>query len=144
MPIDQAADNTTRVAEIFAAFGRGDIDYILDRATDDVRFVAHLDARVPWSGEFVGKAEVAGYFQAMGSAVEISDHPVFSLTAQDDRVVARGEVSFRVRQTDRSGSSNWIYLFRLDQGKVSNFEQFNDHGLAQAFSTTLDSASAAI
>lgn len=144
MSIDQAADNTTRVAEIFAAFGRGDIGYILDRTTDDVRFVSHLDARVPWSGEFVGKAEVAGYFQAMGSAVEISDHPVFSLTAQDDRVVARGEVSFRVRQTDRSGSSNWIYLFRLDQGKVASFEQFNDQGLAQAFNTTPDTASAAI
>lgn len=136
MTIDQAADNTTRVAEIFAAFGRGDVGYILDRATDDVRFVAHLDPEVPWSGEFVGKAGVAGYFQAMGSAVEVSDHPVFSLTAQDDRVVARGEVSFRVRQTDRSGSSGWIYLFRLDQGKIAGFEQFNDPGLARAFSTT--------
>jgi ketosteroid isomerase-like protein len=133
MSIDQATDNATRVAEIFAAFGRGDLGFILDRVTDDVRFVSHLDPRVPWAGQFHGKDQVAGYFQAMGSAVEVIDHPVVSLTAQDDRVIARGEVSFRVRQTDRPGSSSWVYVFCLDQGKITSFEQFNDQGLAHAF-----------
>lgn len=131
--IDQAPANTAQVATIFEAFGRGDVGFILGELTDDVRFVSHLDPAVPWAGEFVGKEQVAGYFQAMGTAVEISGHPVTSTTAEDDRVVAKGEVNFRVRETGRTGSSTWVYIFTMQDGKVAGFEQFNDTGLVRAF-----------
>ena len=127
-------NNTEQVQAIFGAFGRGDIGYILDQLADDVRFVSHLDPVVPWAGEFAGKADVARYFQALVEAVEVEDHPVTSLVTEDDTVVARGEVSFRVRASDAPGSSSWIYVFTLHDGAVKRFDQFNDTGLAAAFS----------
>ena len=55
------------------------------------------------------------------------------LVAQDDTVVATGDVRFRVRETGREGSSSWVYIFKLTDGKVRSYDQFNDAGLAEAF-----------
>ncbi len=126
--------NTEQVAKIFEAFGRGDIGFILDQLADDVRFVSHLDPVVPWSGEYTGKGDVTRYFQALGGAVDVADHPVTSLVAQGDTVVATGDVSFRVRNTGKLGASKWVYIWKLDDGHVRSYEQFNDTGLATAFS----------
>ena len=110
-------ENTEQVTKIFEAFGRGDVGYILDQLADDVRFVSRLDPVVPWAGEFSGKDDVAGFFQAMGSSVEVGDHPVSALVAEGDTVVATGDVSFRVRETGKTGSSCWVYIFKLERRK---------------------------
>ena len=126
-------NNIKLVESIFDAFGQGDIRYILDQLTDDVMFAARLDGVVPWSGEYAGKSNVSNFFQALGSAVEVTAHPVNELVAHGDTVVAMGDVSFRVRDTGREGASSWVYVWRLRDGRVCGYEQFNDPRLAQAF-----------
>jgi len=126
-------ENTERVTRVFEAFGRGDVAYILDQLADDVRFVSHLDPIVPWAGEFCGKDDVARYFQALGSSVDVGDHPVNALVAQGDTVVALGDVSFTVRETGKTGSSSWVYIWKLANGQIQNYDQFNDSGLVEAF-----------
>ena len=126
-------ENTERVTKIFEAFRRGDVGYILDQLTDDVRFTSHLDHIVPWAGEYSGKDNVIQVFQALGGSVEVADHPVTSIVAQGDTVVATGDVSFRVRETGKPGSSKWVYIWKLADGQVQSYDQFNDTGLAEAF-----------
>ena len=125
--------NTDHVERIFEAFGRGDIAYILDQLADDVRFVSHLDPIVPWAGEFAGKDNVSRFFQALGGSVEVSDHPVNGIVAQGDTVVAMGDVSFSVRETGKTAASSWVYIWKLANGQVQSYDQFNDAGLAEAF-----------
>jgi ketosteroid isomerase-like protein len=125
--------NTERVTRIFEAFGRGDVTYILDQLADDVRFVSHLDPIVPWAGEFSGKENVGRFFQALGSSVDVADHPVNAVVAQGDTVVAMGDVTFSVRETGKTGSSSWVYVWRLANGQVQTYDQYNDTGLAEAF-----------
>ena len=57
----QEAQNTKVVQEAYAAFGRGDVQGILDRLTDDVIWngVYGAASYVPTSGERRGKAAVA-------------------------------------------------------------------------------------
>jgi len=127
-------ENTEQVTKIFEAFGRGDVTYILDQLADDVRFVSHLDPVVPWAGEYSGKDNVARFFQALGTSVQVASHPVTALVAQGDTVVATGDVSFNVRETGKAGSSKWVYIWKLANGQVLGYDQFNDTGLAEAFS----------
>jgi ketosteroid isomerase-like protein len=127
------SQNTEQVARIFEAFARGDVPYILDQLADDVRFHSHLDASVPWAGEFVGKENVVRFFQALGGSIEVAEHPVTSLVAQGDTVVATGDVSFKVRETGKGGSSSWVYIWKLEGGAVRSYDQFNDTGLSAAF-----------
>ena len=125
--------NTEQVTKIFDAFARGDVGYILDQLADDVRFVSHLDPIVPWAGAYSGKDNVTRFFQALGSSVEVADHPVNALVAQGDTVVAMGDVSFRVRQTQKAGASKWVYIWKVANGQIKSYDQFNDTGLAEAF-----------
>lgn len=125
--------NTAQVTKIFEAFGRGDIAFILDQCADDVRFTSHLDPVVPWAGEFLGKENVMSFFQALGGAVEVGEHPVKSLVAQGDTVVATGDVSYRVRESGKAGASAWVYIWKLADGKVQSYDQFNDASLALSF-----------
>lgn len=126
-------ENSQRVEALFAAFGRGDIPYILKQLTDDVRWVAHLDPVVPWAGDFSGRQNVPPYFQGLVGAVQVTAHTVNKLVADGDTVVALGDVAFRVAETGTEGSSSWVYVWRLRDGKVCGFDQYNDPGLAAAF-----------
>ena len=126
-------ENTERVAQVFEAFGRGDVQYILDQLASNVRFTSHLDPAVPWAGEYEGKDNVARYFEALGGAVEVTEHPVNALVADGDTVVAMGDVTFRVRETGKTGSSSWVYIWKLANGQVQSYDQYNDTGLAEAF-----------
>ena len=127
------ATNTKLIESIFDAFGSGDIPYILEQLTDDVQFTAHLDPIVPWAGTYGGKAAVVEYFQALGGSVEVLEHPVTGLVAQDDTVVARGDVTFRARSTGTQSTSAWVYVWKVRDDKVCSFEQFNDPNLARPF-----------
>ena len=51
-----------------------------------------------------------------------------------ERAAASGEVRFCVRDSGKSGSSKWVYIWKLENGKVQSYEQFNDPGLSHAFS----------
>lgn len=126
-------ENVRVVEDVFAAFGRGDVPYILDKLTDDVHWVAHLESSVPWSGDYSGKDNVPSFFEALGTSIDVTEHPVDQLVAQGDTVVALGDVSFGVRSTGQAASSSWVYIFKLRDGKVCSYDQFNDPGLAQAF-----------
>lgn len=128
-----AEENARVVESLFEAFGRGDVAYILDQLVDDVHWVAHLDPSVPWSGDYSGKANVPQFFQALGGSVEVTGHPVNQIVAQDDTVVALGDVSFSVRSTGKTGNSSWVYVWKLRDGKITGYDQFNDAGLAAAF-----------
>jgi ketosteroid isomerase-like protein len=128
-----AEENARVVESLFEAFGRGDVAYILDQLVDDVHWVAHLDPSVPWSGDYSGKGNVPRFFQALGGSVEVTGHPVNQIVAQDDTVVALGDVSFSVRSTGKTGNSSWVYVWKLRDGKITGYDQFNDAGLAAAF-----------
>lgn len=126
-------DNRQVMESIFAAFARGDIPFILERLTEDVQFVAHLDPMVPWSGSYSGKDQVMSYFQRLGGSVEVLAHPIDQLVAEGDTVVATGSVTFKTRAGGRTGESSWVYIWKYRDGKAYRFDQFNDTGLAQAF-----------
>lgn len=48
--------------------------------------------------------------------------------------MASGDVSFSVRGSGKPGSSKWVYIFKLADGRVQSYDQFNDPGLVEAFS----------
>jgi ketosteroid isomerase-like protein len=39
----------------------------------------------------------------------------------------------RVRSTGKTGNSSWVYVWKLRDGEITGYDQFNDAGLAAAF-----------
>ena len=72
------------VQSIYEAFGRGDIDFILDQLTDDVDWASCPDSDIaPWHGIHRGKAEVPAFFKALGE--NAADHRVHAAVVHVER-----------------------------------------------------------
>jgi ketosteroid isomerase-like protein len=125
--------NVQKIQELYAAFGRGDIPHIIANLTDDVRWVSHLEAVVPWHGDFSGKDRVPQFFNAIFHAVEVLDFAPQDFIAEGEQVVSVGEFAGRVRATGKTSRTRWVFLWKFRNGKVCSYEQFHDPAMAAAF-----------
>jgi len=67
------SDNVRTVAEIYEAFGKGDVGSILERLDDDIVWDAGIrDTGLPYLRERHGKAEVAGFFADLAANLELT------------------------------------------------------------------------
>lgn len=61
-------ENVAAIGAIYEAFGRGDIPYIIDKLTDEVRWVSRFEPIVPRGGDYSGKTKVPAFFQAINDS----------------------------------------------------------------------------
>jgi ketosteroid isomerase-like protein len=129
----QEAQNTKVVQEAYAAFGRGDVQGILDRLTDDVIWngVYGAAAHVPTSGERRGKAAVATFFKQVAETVKFSKFEPKEFVATGDRVVALGSYTATI-STGKGFDADFAMVFTLRNGKVSEFKEFTDSAAINA------------
>ena len=129
----QEAQNTKVVQEAYAAFGRGDVQGILDRLTDDViwKGVYGAAAHVPTSGERRGKSAVATFFKQVGETVKFSRFEPKEFIATGDRVVALGSYT-GTTSIGKTFESDFAMVFTLKNGKVSHFQEFCDSAAINA------------
>lgn len=130
------ADNAANVAiieSLYEAFGRGDIATILANMTDDVVFKTNNPPSVPWHGEYHGKEGVAQFFNAIGSNCTVLSFTPELFTANMDRVVSVGKFGCRANSTGIAAESSWVFLWKLRDGLVYEYEQFHDNALDTIF-----------
>lgn len=137
----QEADNTKTVQEAYAAFGRGDVQGILDRLTDDVIWmgVYGAAAHVPTSGERRGKAAVATFFKQVSETVNFSRFEPKEFVATGDKVVALGHYTAKT-SIGKTFDSDFAMVFTLRNGKVSHFQEFGDSAAINAAYTAVGAA----
>ncbi len=126
-------ENIETIREMYAAFGRADAPFILTKLTDDVKWVSHFDAIVPWSGDFSGKDHVNGFFEAIFQSVDVEGFDPQEWFAKADTVVSLGEFACRVHATGKRARTRWVFLWKFRGEKVCSYEQFHDPALAEAF-----------
>ena len=105
------------VREVFAAFGRGDIEALQRQyMTEDIRW--HFPGRSPLAGDHEGPAvvaEILGRPAAMsGGTHRLELHDVIG---NDDRVVALATA--RAERAGRQLESSVVHVFRIREGKVA-------------------------
>jgi uncharacterized protein len=131
--------NASTVADIYAAFGRGDVPAILARLADDVSWdewprnfaqeagVAHLAARR-------GPADVANFF-AVVAGWDVRAFEVQDVIGTGEQVVAQIHADFGLPGGGRLHDEE-LHLWTFDQdGRVRAFRHYTDtakHIAAQA------------
>jgi ketosteroid isomerase-like protein len=125
--------NIETIREVYAAFGRGDVAFIVDKLTDDVRWVHHFDSVVPWGGDFSGKDRIPRFFEAIFQSVEVETFEPKEWIAEGDAVASLGEFGCRVRATGKQARTRWVFIWKFRDAKIPSYEQFYDPALAAAF-----------
>lgn len=126
-------DNLRVIHQAYAAFGRGDVPGVLAVLTDDVEWSTPGPPDVvPYAGSRTGQEQVAGYFEAFGGAVEVSEFEPERFFAEEDMVVVLGHYAFRVKSTGKTVDTDWVHAFTLRDGKIARFRGYEDSAAAAA------------
>jgi uncharacterized protein len=118
--------NTELVRKMYGAFGRGEIQTILEHLTDDIEWVMEGPLVIPFAGKRNGVAQVRDFFDALGSTQSNQKLTTEQSIAQGDTVVTVGRYSGKVKATGKTMDSAVAHVFTIRDGKVSRFLDFTD------------------
>src|SRR3954468_4179947 len=126
----QTVDNASTVAEIYAAFGRGDVPAILERLAPDVAWEAWPDnfaqrGGVSYLAPRHGREEAAGFFAELAS-MTVLDFAVLDIIGSGRQLVAEVRASFALPNQGRFADEE-LHLWTFDaSGRVSRFRHYCD------------------
>lgn len=125
-------DNTRSAQAIYEAFGRGDIQAILDQLSDDVEWDQDAPAygvRVFEPG--VGKNHVEAFFQAVQEDLEFIAFEPGNFLSGGNQVAVPVKVEARVKPTGNVLKLLEVHLWTFgEEGRVSRFFHCNDRHAA--------------
>ena len=117
------------IQAIYEAFGRGDVDAILDKVTDDVDWAVEPEGSAPWHGVRKGKGEVSNFFKNLGDNVEVTEFTPLAFASNETDVMVVIRYSMRVPATGKSGAMDLHHWWRFRDDKVSSVRGTEDTAL---------------
>lgn len=121
-----AQDNRQASQDAYAAFGHGDIAGVMQNIADDVEWILPETANVPTAGTYRGKQAVQRWFGTVAQTVEFERFEPYTFLADGDTVVVLVHVVGRVRQTNRTYTSEDAHVSTYRDGKLVRFQVFTD------------------
>jgi len=126
-------ENIELVSDLYEAFKRGDLPYIIERfgELESSGVVADAKRRAPWHFALQGRGAVTKYFEALMGAMEPIRLEARDLAAVGDYVYATLSQEWRVRATGKVLVwKDGVHRFRLRGGKVVEWRAFEDTALS--------------
>ena len=125
--------NIKTIAEVYQAFGRGDVAAILDAVTDDVDWAAEAaSSAAPWYGVRHGRDAVAAFFSDFGSTMEVEEFTPVSFAANDTDVLTMVRFRARSRSTGKTSEMNLHHYFKFRDGKIAYYRGSEDSAQTEA------------
>lgn len=122
-----ADDNVKTIKQVYEAFGRGDVNAILERLTDDVDWASDASsAAAPWYGIRHGRDAVSDFFQAFGSTMEVQKFEPFAFAGNEDEVHTMVHFQATSRATGRGIDMDLHHYFRFRDGRISFYRGSED------------------
>ena len=127
---NRAAANLAVVGGVYEAFGRGDIDFILEQIADDCAWESWLDnhaqkAGLPPMKPRHGRAGVAEFFDYVAT-MQIQDFKVLDVLASDRQVVVEVQISIAMPDGGRVTDEE-LHLYSLtDEGRINRMRHYVD------------------
>jgi uncharacterized protein len=120
-------ENTKKVQDIYAAFGRGDIAAILNSLADEIEWHHPGPPDVlPWAKSRHSRAEVEQFFKVLGETHEFEAFEPREYVAQGDTVVVLGWSRARAKSTGRIYEEHWAMVWTFRNGKVVGYRAYDD------------------
>ena len=118
--------NKRIVEEGYGHFGSGNIAALLESYSEKIEWTTPTIEGAPFSGTVNGRGEVAKFFTKLGDAEEFTLFEPTEFIAQGDKVVVLGKSAATIKSTGRNFETDWVHIFTVKDGKVTNFVEFLD------------------
>jgi ketosteroid isomerase-like protein len=122
--------NIQLVNDVFAALNRGDINYILDIAADNIDWQSPVTGTIAepisWAKPRRGKAELESFFKELFEKITLVEIKPLTFTAQDDRVFVEGTTKNIVKSNKQEYFVTWVMAITVRNGKCLRLRQYYD------------------
>ena len=111
------------------AFGRGDLEAVIEAHAEDVDSqapVTRTTSTLPWAGSRRGREEVRDYFAQLTQTVRPEPFEDVVFTASGDRVVVEGHNKGTVLATGKAYEHDWVMIFTIHDGLIGRFRMYYD------------------
>jgi ketosteroid isomerase-like protein len=121
----------------YECFGTGDIAGLLELCANDIDWTIPVVENASFSGSRSGKAAVGEFFNQLAAAEDFSDFTPKEFIAEGDKVVVLGSSTATVKETGKTFSTDWVHIFTIADGRITNFLEFFDNaGATRAYQKT--------
>ena len=128
-----ADENLKTIKMIYEAFGRGDVQAVLDSLADDVDWATETSSSgAPWYGVRHGKEGVAAFFEAFGSTMEVQEFSPYAFATSEDEVHTVVRCRATARATGKTIDHDLHHYFRFDNGKIAYYRGTEDTAETEA------------
>jgi len=119
--------NIATVQNLYAAFGRGDIDMIVGSCLPDVTWASGGRTEdFPPFGPRKGTEAVREFFRKVAELQEFDEFSPREFYADRDKVFVLGRYAMTMKNNGQKVASDWVHIFTFRGGKVSDFREFTD------------------
>jgi ketosteroid isomerase-like protein len=118
--------NVSLIRKLYAAFGSGDVQTILDNVAPDAEWINHGPSTIPYAGSRKGTVQIREFFQAIGESTTGGKVTAKDFLAQGEVVVSTGRFTATVRDTGAPIDTPVAHVFTVHDGKVVRWEGFMD------------------
>ena len=119
-----AQDNVDVVQGAWDAFGRGDIDAVLDTISPSAE--TRVPESLPWGGTYAGQDGFQDFLMKLRDSFDVFNAtPQKVLGADDNHVVVLATTKARTKGGSTVESSV-VWLYQLRDGKIADAESFSD------------------
>ena len=120
-------DKIELIQAIYAAFGRGDVPFIVAKVRPDARWDFNVtESPVPWHVPVTGPAEVPRFLGAFMENIELEAFEPRQFIAMGDEVIAHVRLAFTVKKTGRHVEQEQLHWWTVRDGQVARLRHFED------------------
>lgn len=123
--MSQTNDPTDTVQRMFAAFGAGNLDALLDTVHPDSRWTYYGANPRPTKAEFNGQAEVRRFFEGILERLEMTAFNTDQFITEGDTVVIFGSEAGKVRGTGQPLRNEWAQKYVVQDGRIVERAEYN-------------------
>ncbi|MFI5205630.1 MAG: nuclear transport factor 2 family protein [Candidatus Paceibacterales bacterium] len=120
------ASKIQTVQQIYAEFGKGNPQGVLNLLTDDVTWTDPGYPEIPYAGKRKGKNEVLNFFMEMGKTISFSHFEPQQFFNDGNMVVVKGFFTGKSNATAKTFESEWVMLWEVENEKVKYYQAFVD------------------
>jgi ketosteroid isomerase-like protein len=120
--------NIAKMQDMYAAFGRGDIDTILRNVTDDCDWGTDtvIAPEVPWYSIRRGRAGVGDFFATLDREVEFLSFAPTTFAAAGDQVFIHVDYEYQFRKNGKRAGTTAVHEYTIRDGNVARFRAYED------------------
>lgn len=131
-----ANNNLALIQQLFTYYGQKNIPAFLSLFSPDAVWTEPgITDNIPYAGSFTGIDGITKLLTILSQSLHIKSFVPNLFLADGDNVAVFGDNDAEVISTGKSYSTKWVYLFTVQNGKVTRLQVFMDTlVIANAFS----------